>query len=170
MTRRTWGLGEINLNPDAWEHFGFDESGRFSFRWKGGDCVLNVRCPYGGVGDRLWGRETWKVQSHPLAGARVLYRAGGEKDVTGNGAEYKHREGWRSSMLMYRWASRIDAEITELRVERLHDISHEDAKREGGYTVESYIQTFLKLNHIEKDTNPWNWAVGFRLLPQPAGV
>lgn len=154
MTRRTRGLKEINRNPDAWEHFGFDQAGRYSFRWIGGDRILNIRCPYGQFGDLLWVRETWWEDS-----GDIYYKSDCPTMPTNM---YFEKGKWKSSMFMSRIFSRITREITEVRVERLHDITPEDAMREGGYTVESYIQTFLTLNHIKKDRNPWNWVIGFK--------
>jgi hypothetical protein len=88
------------------------------------------------IGDLLWVRETWLVEAHPLAGARVRYKAGGEtKDVTGLGKEvadsYKHRDGWRPSIHMYKWAARIWLKVLDVRVERLQEISIKDIFAEG---------------------------------------
>jgi hypothetical protein len=93
-------------------------------------------CPYGVAGDRLWVRETWQVNKvyDPL-GARLIYQAMGG-DVRGcvHYCADKHVD-WagrkRPSIHMPRWASRITLEITKVRVERLQDISREDAISEG---------------------------------------
>ena len=93
-------------------------------------------CPYGKHGDFLWGRENgWERPHRTPATMRegadtwppYIYDADGfEKD------ELK-REGWkrRPSIHMPRWASRILLEVTEVRIERLQDISHGDALSEG---------------------------------------
>ena len=113
-------------------------------------------CPYGSVGDRLWVKEAWRVgkpQDHRTPteiwehlknigkGITILYGAGGWRStapVERTETKYPDNEpmpDWagikRSAMFMPRWASRITLEITDVRVERLQDISEEDAIAEG---------------------------------------
>jgi len=82
-------------------------------------------CPYGEVGDRLWVRETFAYNwGHVLPTPFIAYRADSTDD------ESRARR-WKSGIFMSRAASRVLLEITALRVERLHDISPEDAIAEG---------------------------------------
>lgn len=80
-------------------------------------------CPYGKPGDLLWIRETWMCgeygRRHQSQGM-VHYRA----DAESLGA-------WRPSTFMPRWASRITLRITDVRVERLQEITDNDALAEG---------------------------------------
>lgn len=80
-------------------------------------------CPYGGVGDRLWVRETWA--QHPDEPG-IIWRA---TDPGWDDNDYGIK--WRPSIYMPRWASRITLEITSVRVERVQDISEADARSEG---------------------------------------
>lgn len=111
------------------------------------------RCPYGQVGNRLWVKERHAfldVTKSALSGFRdgkggvgpdvwnlyVEYSDGTQDDHSVEGSRPKQtRErgetGWRSSMFMPRWASRITLQITGIRVERLQDISEADAVAEG---------------------------------------
>ena len=95
-----------------------------------------MNCPYGLPGDRLWVRETWRPI--PTKGGRrkelgrddVIYAADGLGGVQRRGiagARWK----WKPSIFMPRWASRIKLDVTGVRVERLQDISEEDAIVEG---------------------------------------
>jgi hypothetical protein len=106
-----------------------------------------IKCPFGKPGDRLWVRETFSetdcaCSGDPLYRNQCIYCKG-----KGYGLAYRADVGkseyypfkWRPSIHMPRWASRITLEITDVRVERLNDISEEDAKAEGvfGYSSES---------------------------------
>ena len=113
---------------------------------------MGLRCPYGQPEDRLWCKETWRVSSegnHCPSNEKSLYveyRAGAvagfgqqrskfrvEEDAGlaarawGKGRSYS----WRPSIHMPRWASRLTLEVVSVRVERLHDITEEDARLEG---------------------------------------
>ena len=92
-------------------------------------------CPYGKPGDRLWVRETWgqaegvweEWEYHRGKADRhlpVLYRA--DNPTLGADDEY-----WRPSIFMPRWASRITLEVTGVGVERLQNISEQNACAEG---------------------------------------
>jgi hypothetical protein len=114
-------------SPDAWDDvrcFG-DE---WSFR---GETALTehlIRCPYGKPGDRLWVKETVSESEPCYLGGRpqptVWYRADNNRPTW---AERK----WTPSIHCARRLSRITLEITDVRVERLNDISEEDARAEG---------------------------------------
>ena len=99
-------------------------------------------CPYGQPFDRLWVREEHAFSVVDPEGYDwhddpenwdVIYRAdesqpaGGWRDSDGNVISAP----WRPSIHMPRWASRITLEVTAIRVERLQDISDEDAQAEG---------------------------------------
>ena len=82
-------------------------------------------CPYGKPGDRLWVRETWAWFGNERDPSEVLYRADGHTKL------YDGYGGWRPSIHMPRWASRITLEVTDVRVERLQAISVDDLLAEG---------------------------------------
>ncbi len=95
-------------------------------------------CRHGKPGDRLWVRETWcPVDDTELDGERwVDFRATPRYALShpagwDNDPDNPEALKWRPSIHMPRWASRITLEITDVRVERLQDISEEDAKAEG---------------------------------------
>lgn len=138
-------------------------------------------CRHGKPGDRLWVRETWGALPHMLGGFQresLRYRADGE---------YQNEHGtwrWRPSIHMPRWASRITLEITDVRVERLQDISEEDAIAEGALewardalaayaagnpTRLSAVGYFWLLwesinGPCSWDANPWVWVIEFKRL------
>jgi len=96
--------------------------------------------PYGQPGDRLWVRETfiheWPDMDRPEDEDEYRrwivphYAATDPKpDLVDQNTE--RPIGWRPSIYMPRWACRLELELTEVRVQRLQDISEEDATAEG---------------------------------------
>ena len=139
------------------------------------DCSgwIGKHCPYGQVGDRLWVRETF--QQVPTAYESYHVYAADYNDT-----EYNHLKPWTPSIFMPRIFSRITLEITEIKVERVQDITEEGAKAEGvnpvfnpdlGPTNQAYINCFSRLWYDinEKrgfgwESNCWVWVVKFRRL------
>lgn len=145
------------------------------------------RTPYGVAGDYLWVRETWSRLTNN--GIRIVYRADGEDPRTGWGdvpREKRPRMTWFPSIHLERKHSRILLEIVDVRAERLHAISEEDAKAEGvrfhdGYwcgapheikgtprCMVSAVAAFADLwDHINGKratwrSNPWVWRIAFQ--------
>lgn len=148
--------------------------------------------PYGVPGDRLWVRETFSTSArsvYPCPPAWYRADCGKYDDPT----EAEHDPGcnrnrgdcfacvadcegkfiWRPSIFMPRSLSRITLEVTEVRVQRLQDISEEDARAEG-YPEDHYAeprgwyaQLWTEINGDGSwEANPWVWCVSFvRVLP-----
>lgn len=95
------------------------------------DAEKACRCPYGKPGTRLWVRETWALGADETGEPKVFYRATDSPTV---GVAFPRKpaiEAWKSSIYMPRWASRLTLEICEVRVQRVQEISEEDAIAEG---------------------------------------
>lgn len=135
---------------------------------------LGPDCPYGKPGDTLWVRETWGLMGLGGVAARPtpLFKPG--LVFAADSTERPLR--WRSSIHMPRWASRISLRVTSVRVERVQDISEEDAIAEGveGYDPEAcwnagtrsarmvFRDLWVSINGAESwEANPWVWVVGF---------
>lgn len=148
QTRRLNGLDAVNKEPDRWRYTGhtIDTNIHYFAAIKGEVERQNVKCPYGKPGDRLWVREThyrygvWVKNGFTRTGKRRWkfkfytqevrhFDNPPDKTLTVKG----DKVGWykRPSIFMPRWASRINLEITNIRVERVQDISWEDAIAEG---------------------------------------
>lgn len=159
-----------------------------------------VHCPYGKPGDRLWVREKQMVtniwDSSATLGTKVeQIKVEYLADNTKSGwiyyperLEHKPIEGVCLPYGGYRESSRIDLEITDIRVERVQEIRYEDALAEGvdhsgrlkpfinkgdarsklgeWQAVASFMHLWDSINgkkHPWAD-NPWVWVVEFKRL------
>jgi hypothetical protein len=151
-------------------------------RGGGGGCwndrTKRIFCPQGMAGDRLWVREAWRgpgwCDDRPPrdipVGTPIDYLAdppGGPKNV----GKYRH------ARFMPRWMSRLTLEVTKVRVQRLHDISEEEAISEGVDAVslrdmprqgtlcrwDDFAQIWDLINGEGAwKANPWVFAISFR--------
>lgn len=91
------------------------------------------------AGDRLWVREAWRCNAWATDLATIFYRASEGDGYTTMCEQYPvadHKpmrvtRHWRPSIHMPRWTSRLTLVVTDVRVERLHDLSEADAVAEG---------------------------------------
>ena len=161
-------------------------------------------CPYGQPGDRLWVRETWRAVELDNGNDGILYKADNHFKSIENSqaaadlwcdayADRKYGNKWRPSIFMPRWASRILLEVTDVRVERVQEISDEDARKEGvqdichcgdyieshgyhsghsptpmdGYAANEFSILWDSINAKRGypwESNPWVWVVGFKMV------
>jgi len=150
-------------------------------------------CPYGVPGDRLWAKEThyWdrfeklpttKPDDFPMD---FYYRADGEccEQIPECQCGSEGKTKWRPSIFMPRWASRITLEITNVRVERLQDISESEAMAEGvivkpsagiasnfcggnpGAAQFEYYALWESINGKGSwARNPWVWVIEYKRI------
>jgi hypothetical protein len=134
---------------------------------RGGPTGYASECPYGQPGDRLWVRET-----HMIHDGEIAYAAT-DQPLVGC-------DKWKPSIYMPRQASRITLEVVSVRVERLQDITEEDAIAEGaqcaGFPASltnrgAFAALWNKINGVDSwAANPWLWVVEFtRVLEVPHG-
>lgn len=122
------------------------------------------RNKYGKVGDLLYVKEAWTHSTHPLH--KFMYKAHAERH---SGLVVK----WEPPRFMPKEAARIWLEITDIRVERLHDISANDIKAEGiipssFHFIDLYEQwqnLWIKIKGQKSwDANPWVWVISFKCI------
>lgn len=112
--------------------------------------LSNIKCPYGQIGDRLWVRETFCIGVKDNGEDVKIYKASVDDETA---KEFKGC--WKPSIFMPRSASRILLEITNVRVERLRDISEQDAIAEGiGFDVVDqalFFKNYMSNSHFADD-------------------
>lgn len=173
QTRRLNGLEEINIAPAVWA---VTELSNGSFVFTKTPAVKHgsraIECPYGVVGDRLWVRE---ATAYCLRCGRAIFKGqhiGHCPCCDKSCADLK----WSPSIYMPRWACRTVLEITEVCVERLQEITPDDAIAEGVFCPEiGYVQhgdrapvllfgVLWESIHGKGswDENPWVWVITFK--------
>lgn len=154
---------------------GFRTTGGIPFEWK---------CPFGMVGDRLWVRSKtfirrdycdWQPHRYNPVTKEVIWCMNGTVEV-GPEQEINEKEWKRVSAIhMPRWACRTWLEITEVRVQRVQEITSEDCLAEGvsgdmedgsfdaGVVFFHFIKLWDSINGPGRwEANPWVWVVTFR--------
>jgi hypothetical protein len=161
--RETWRIG-------AWDH----NEGSMCIDYQDGPDKTWRNVP-----DSGWFEREWIAISDELTRKKIGFNAKGNYHWAPGQSPLK----WKPSIHMPRWASRIQLEITDLRVERLQEISEEDAFQEGvdnklcaesvgrsplkmGVATQSgYAYFWDKINGPGSwDANPWVWVIEFKRI------
>lgn len=209
----TGGVIDKPISPtDIWHLAGYENTWGFRSSSTGVALSGAWKCHYGQPGDRLWVRETYRIASinartasqfwtiqfkegfgvlpHPQP-ERELFLPLVERDEfteSNTGIDFGK---WRPSIHMPRWASRITLEVVSVRVERLQDISDDDAVAEGvkdlchcgdyvqdhgyhsghgavsmpGYARDEFSGLWDSINAkrgYSWESNPWVWVIEFK--------
>ena len=149
-----------------------------------GRVITLQEVPYA-VSDRLWTRETWQLHGRASDVCTVVYKASINESWTEANEQFPDalagrmqprpfQAGWASPIHMPRWASRLTLTVTAVKVERLQDISEEDAEAEGcapvqvppdggsAPHVEGYRDLWNSLHGSDAwAANPWVAALTF---------
>jgi len=157
-------------------------------------CEREWKCPYGQPGDKLWVRETWAtMRLHDSKAPSLIQRSTDPRiwymadsppkwDTQCNPWPEGNMGKIRPSIHMPRWACRIVDDITNIRVERLQEITRSDIKAEGLAVPKEYRSDDLEYNYrqwlpdewkrlwdslytkkpeYQWNANPWVWVIEF---------
>ncbi len=133
-------------------------------------------------GLKLWVRETWLNAGLIIPGSKegeVWYRANEDDKFAIECEPKSDHPKWKPSIYMPRWASRINLEIKNVRVERLQDIDSFQVIKEGiegkmspngkhfrgtfRSAFEDYWNSlYTKKPEFQWQANPWLWVIEFR--------
>jgi hypothetical protein len=174
QTRRMFKFKETNKHP----------SNKFSDKF---NPEIAGQCPYGNHGDVLWVRESFAhvpvtAYAHSIGVQKtvnphdpdmaVVYRAGWDRAGS---------PPWKPSIHMPRWACRIELKVNDVRLERLKDISADDAIAEGVLSgiypsvngrplmdneiINLYREIWESMyGEASWNNNPWVWVIDFKVM------
>lgn len=170
--KHTYPLGFVTDSTEKKEvgcfGFGIDEYG---------GSIQYVKPPYGyAPGDILYARETWKKAPNGY----YYYEDWQRNDIA-------DVTKWKPSIHMPKEAARIWLKVTNVRVERLQEITSEQIGREGveveyphvlngeekRYAFSTLWNSTIKKSDLDRygwDANPWVWVVEFERCEKPEGV
>jgi hypothetical protein len=181
-TRRTKGLEFINNSFSDWEYLGINGIRHLMQNEYG--AINAIQCPYGQPGDIHWVRETFSECGFK---GNYVYKADDETLLT----DY---DKWKPNIYMPKSACRIFLEITVVKIERLQDITEEDAVHEGVHqyddgtfknyfkskglrerdgvecllAVGSFQSLWCSINGLDSwKSNPWVWVIEFKKVEVP---
>lgn len=176
MTRRTKGIP--NFKHDDYTCFDVRNGWFWFYSYKCSFDRIKLKAPYY-IGDILWVRESFFIYSDNV----FLYKADLIRYLT---------KGWRPSIHMPKEACRIFLKVTDVRCERLHEITEQDAIDEGilyygkgvgaktqfknyydtgGWfqnPIMSFESLWAKINgQASWDANPYVWVISFERCDRP---
>lgn len=180
--------GKRHRDTERFQNFYFDQWDELRYD---GLRLTTIKCPYGKKGDLIWVRETFFIDTADYIATEsdlenTYYRADGEccDLIPECACSEVGKPKWKPSIYMPRWASRLTLKITDVRVERVQDITSDDVLNEGvGHPVgtslahgtvteqwniqREFIPLWNSIHFIGSwDDNPFVWVIEFEVIKQ----
>lgn len=122
-------------------------------------------------GDLIWVRETFCHQPCANAPELTVYKSGYPQDELSRYESIMSESEikWTPSIHMPRWASRLTLRVTDVRIERVQDITEEQAMSEGVIkdSCGGFVNSFSVLWHDIYGNwmkNPYVWVIEFEVI------
>jgi (2Fe-2S) ferredoxin len=137
------------------------------------DGLASDICPIASVGDLIYVRETFCHQPCGNAPELTVYKSGYPSNLLERYESVMNEEDirWTPSIHMPRWASRLTLKVTDVRLERVQDITKEQAQAEGvqptgctkGYWETAYQRIWNSI-YGNWEQNPYVWVIEFEVI------
>lgn len=137
------------------------------------EAVYDFECPFGAIGDRLWVQEGLKHRQPSNVDCCMQWAYASDNEwALNSGVPVNAHKQKLSAKSMPRWASRSLLEITDIRIERVQDITHNDSVKEAAFTFYpkqavpplSAFPRYWMAKHGDDAwrLNPWVWVIEFK--------
>lgn len=184
-------MGSRDCDKDLATNWGWDNCEDVDILY-----LTDLECQLGAIGDRLWVKERLEHRqpSNVECCMQWAYSSDNSWALNSGIPVNAHNKAINASA-MPRWASRLLLEITDIRIERLNDISEQDAIAQGIKHIHADPKDRVGPNHFTKSNgwyhcsrptaaevfkemhtvsddydkygeNPWVWVIEFKVIKE----
>ena len=155
-------MGSRDCDKDLATNWGWDNCEDVDILY-----LTDLECQLGAIGDRLWVKERLKHRQPSNVDCCMQWAYSSDNSwALNSGIPVNAHKKTINASAMPRWASRILLEITDIRIERVQDITLGDSLKEARDGLMDFAADYWMAKHGEAAwfTNPWVWVIEFKVV------